>query len=262
VIDDGSTDNTEERFSAWTKEENLFPITYKKVANGGKHRAINRGVQMAKGELFFIADSDDYLTDNALERVVEVERSIPAEEKCHFAGVCGRRGYSLEREIGTTFEGEYLDITSLERPKYRIDGDKAEVFYTSVLKNYPFPEFEGEKFVTECVVWDKIANDGYKLRFFNDIIYICEYLPDGLTASGSSIFERSPKGWGLYIAQSIEYGKIGGRAKWVSYVSFYRAMRGGMSLGEIASALHVNSAAFFVEMLVLNTYLELRRRKR
>ena len=52
-----------------------------------------------------------------------------------------------------------------------LDSDKAEIYYTDVLKKYPFPVFEGEKFIPESIVWDRIAKDGYKLRYFNTIIY-------------------------------------------------------------------------------------------
>jgi hypothetical protein len=78
--------------------------------------------------------------------------------------------------------------------------DKAEVYKTSVLKKYPFPEFEGEKFLPEPVVWDHIARDGYMIRWFNEIIYICEYLQDGLTASEDKKFMENPKGFLTYLA--------------------------------------------------------------
>ncbi len=42
----------------------------------------------------------------------------------------------------------------------------AEVWKTSILKEFPFPEFKGEKFVTEAIVWNEIAKK-YKLRYFN-----------------------------------------------------------------------------------------------
>ena len=61
VVDDGSTDDTEAFFAEILKEEHFFDISYVKVENGGKHRAINQGLSMAKGELFFIVDSDDYV---------------------------------------------------------------------------------------------------------------------------------------------------------------------------------------------------------
>lgn len=257
VIDDGSTDDTENQFKTILSEKNDFPITYRKVSNGGKHRAINKGVQMAKGELFFIVDSDDYLTDDALERIVAVEEGIPIEKKKFFAGVCGVKAYSKEKIIGTTFEGEYLDITSLERPKYHVTGDKAEVFYTDLLRKYPFPEFAGENFVTECVVWDRIAFDGYKLRFFNDIIYICDYLPDGLTAQGDSLFNKNPKGKGVYIYQKGLFGVTFGVKKWEEIWNYYHQFKDKIGFLEMAKILHLSPIELGLRIFGLKIYYKL-----
>lgn len=251
VIDDGSVDDTQEKFELYRKESNDFSIIYQKVENGGKHRAINKGVNLAKGELFFIVDSDDYLTDTALEEIVKIEEDIPAEQKESFAGVCGLKGYSEKEIVGKSFDGEYLDITSLERPKYNIFGDKAEVFYTDILKKYPFPEFDEENFLTECVVWDKIAFDGLKLRFFNKIIYICDYLQDGLTAQGQSIYDRNPKGYALYLYQSYTFGKISGLAKWNSLIDFFYKHRKNFSYIEICKMLHLKPISFALRIIGL-----------
>ncbi|HHT7240172.1 TPA: glycosyltransferase family A protein, partial [Bacillus cereus] len=126
VIDDGSNDNTEELFNSWVLEKNVFSIRYYKVENGGKHRAINKAMYLAKGELFFIVDSDDYLTKNALESITNWEGGL--ENKKNFCGVSGNKGSSDRKFLGTTFEGECTDATYLERTKYNITGDKAEVF--------------------------------------------------------------------------------------------------------------------------------------
>ncbi|MBR0353400.1 MAG: glycosyltransferase family 2 protein [Oscillospiraceae bacterium] len=240
VIDDGSTDGTEKLFERILEEENFFPIQYYQIPNGGKHRAINRGVRIAKGNLFFIVDSDDYLTDDALELVDRIEKSIPDDEKSEFAGVCGLRGKTVDSIIGSTFEGNTLDITSLEREENGIFGDKAEVFYTEVLKKYPFPEFEGENFLTEAVVWMKIAEDGLKLRYFNEIIYIGEYLPDGLSANIREMIKRNPNGYALYISQLVRYGKLNGFAKWQSYYDYYYSNRDTKSFREMAERLNIN----------------------
>ncbi|MGL5933464.1 MAG: glycosyltransferase family A protein [Cetobacterium sp.] len=42
---DGLTDNTEDLFRGIEKEKNEFEIKYIKKENGGKHRAINLGVE-------------------------------------------------------------------------------------------------------------------------------------------------------------------------------------------------------------------------
>lgn len=52
VIDDGSTDDTEELFKSFIAEQKLN-IHYLKIENGGKHRAINKGVILAQGKYFF-----------------------------------------------------------------------------------------------------------------------------------------------------------------------------------------------------------------
>ena len=92
VVDDGSTDNTEDLVNSWMEEKNFFPIRYYKQANGGKCRAINWGLDLAEGELFFIMDSDDYLTDDAMETVVKWESTIAGKQG--YCGVAGNRGSS------------------------------------------------------------------------------------------------------------------------------------------------------------------------
>ena len=156
---------------------------------------------MAEGVLFFIIDSDDYLTDNAIYRLIQSEKYLPAEK---FAGVSFNRGYAIDKLVGKTFKGDYVDSTALQRRKYKIFGDKAEVFYTEVLAKYPFPKFEGENFIQETVIWYKIANDGYLIRWFNEIIYICDYLPDGLTAN-KNLGVNNFEGYTYSVKQTLSY---------------------------------------------------------
>ena len=193
VVDDGSTDGTAELLTQWVLEENEFNIIYMKVKNGGKHRAINKGTDLANGELFLMVDSDDYLVDNAIQKIVSWRETI--REMTGFCGIAGNKGYEEKTMIGESFEGDYIDATSLERDKYNIKGDKAEIFYTQILQKYKFPEINGENFMTESVVWNAIANDGFKLRWFNEIIYIAHYLTDGLTYHAQEIALKNPKGY-------------------------------------------------------------------
>lgn len=257
VVDDGSVDDTEEKFEAFLMEENDFPIRYIKTPNGGKHRAINCGVKEAKGLLFYIVDSDDYITDDALESIDRIERSIPENMKSGFAGVCGQKGYSKTEAIGKSNDADIIDATSLQRGDLGITGDKAEVFYTSVLRAYPFPEFEGETFVTECVVWDKIAYNGLKLRFFNEIIMICNYLPDGLTAQGESLLLRNPKGYALYLYQSRVYGKLSGLEMWEAYAGFIEKMKGKFSFLQISKMLHMNPVILWLRIFGMKAFYAL-----
>ncbi len=195
VVDDGSTDGTEQLLDLWEKEQSEFKITYIKTQNGGKHRAINKGIQLANGELFFIVDSDDYITKDAVDFILTKSESILSDDT--FAGIVGLKQIYSSKEIidGEFCTGDYIDADYLERRKYNLLGDKAEVFKTKILKHFPFPEFEGEKFVSEGLVWNKIALAGYKLRWYNHVIYLCDYLAEGLTKNMYNILQNNPRGW-------------------------------------------------------------------
>ena len=209
IIDDGSTDNTEELVQGWIEESNDFPIRYYKVPNGGKCRAINKALELARGELFFTMDSDDYLTDDALEKVDGWFSNLDPNGRVQ--GVVANRGYEPDRTENYMFEESHIDTTLLsiytcQREGRRVfDGERAFVFYTDFHRRYPYPEVEGENFMTEAVAWNRMASDGYKVRFVNDIIWVYEYLPDGLTKAGSSIFLKNPQGYGLWLREKAQF---------------------------------------------------------
>ena len=198
IVDDGSTDNTEQLVKSW-QNEGKIAITYQKKQNGGKPSAINAGVNLARGEYFWIVDSDDTITADGVETCLKWLKTLPKDKK--FAGIGGLRGNSKGEVIGSTFKGEYLDTTQLERAKYNIMGDKSEVFYTEVMRRYPFPQFEGEKFVPEALVWNRIAADGYKIRWFNRIIHTTEYLSDGYTQNVDKNLIANWQGYSLYVKE-------------------------------------------------------------
>lgn len=203
VIDDGSTDNTPELFDKWQKEENAFPIRYIKQPNGGKHRAINRGAKEAKGEYFFIVDSDDSLAPDAVE---QIESLVPTvNNNSMLCGMCFRCKYLKTNEIvGGLFPEDGMLASSLEWVyKYHVGGDKAEVISTEILRNYPFPEFDGENFVPEALIWNRIA-DSYRMICKNTAIYVCEYLPDGLSAGFIRNLKHNPRGFGLFYRETMK----------------------------------------------------------
>lgn len=180
IIDDGSTDNTQELVNNWISQNRKFEIQYIKQPNGGKHKALNNGISKAKYEYIYIIDSDDYMTDKAVENIYNWIETIKSKDS--FAGVSGLRGHQDNTIIGQFPKGKrYVDATNLERKKYKLLGDKAEIYKKDILLKYKFPEFDNEKFLSEGAVWNKIAGDKYKIRWFCEIICICEYLEDGLS---------------------------------------------------------------------------------
>ncbi len=202
VIDDGSTDSTEDLFQKWMKEDNGFLIRYYKVENGGKCRAINKALDLAQGELFFVVDSDDYLTKDALEKIVSWEETLPKGER--YCGVSGNMGTSSDQTPNALFSDGAFTGTLLDRYTI-VDGERAIAFYTDIHRNYRYPVFPGETFMTEGVAWNRMAHDGYKIRFYNDIICIYEYQEDGLTKEGNQLFLKNPYGYCLWLREREQF---------------------------------------------------------
>lgn len=243
IVDDGSTDNTEDLVNRF-KDVSSFKIRYIKKKNGGKHTAINCGVNLAEGFLFFIVDSDDQLTKDAIEKLYKWEQSL--EKKKDFAGISGNKGDVLGNLLGSTFKGNYIDATNIERRENNILGDKAEAYYTSVLKKFPFPEIEGENFMTEAIVWDKIAASGLKIRWFNDIIYIVEQREDGLIAQGNSRYANNPKGYAMYVMQYDNIFHLNWKDKLYSGYYYYDVVKSKVSIFRAAKLLKRNSIIFLL----------------
>lgn len=243
IVDDGSTDNTENLIKE-IKKTAPFSIRYLKTTNGGKHRAINKGVKIAKGFLFFIVDSDDFLTNDAIDKLFCWEKTI--KYKDNYAGVSGNKGDLNKRLLGETFSGTYIDATNLERNENNILGDKAEAYYTEILKNFPFPEIPGENFITEDIVWNQIAAFGLKIRWFNDVIYIVEQRDDGLIAQGKMRFANNPIGYSKYILQKEKYLNFSKKEKLYSGYYFYDTVKSRVSILYAAKLLKRNFWKFSI----------------
>ena len=220
ICDDCSTDGSYELAKEWAQKEDRFPIrVFRAERNGGKHRAINIGAAHAKGFMFFIVDSDDLLSPDAIEKIFAWEETIHGDRG--FAGLGFLKADLSEKLVGTTFPGQTCDCTSLERDAHQISGDKAEVFYTAVIRKYPFPEFDGERFLTPGVVWDRIAHDGLKIRWINEIIYLCEYQADGLTANWDKNLAKNPEGYALWLRQKMNFKPCTGYDRFYMVYGYY-----------------------------------------
>jgi len=204
IVNDGSSDNTDELVTEWKKEDKIA-IHYIKTTNGGKQRAINRGVKEAEGELFFIVDSDDYLRSDAIA-VIQADWKCEAETKTAISGLCYKKIiYTTGKSIGVDFPEPVVTTSSLNMVyRYKILGDKAEIFLTELLRQYPFPEIDRENFVPEAYIWNRITNDK-PIKFINKGIYFCEYLADGLSVNFTRNLKQNPKGFSLYYRDVLHY---------------------------------------------------------
>ena len=192
VIDDGSTDNTEELFKNLKEIELPFDWEYHRKENGGKHTALNFLHPYIKGEIVLILDSDDYLTPDAIETI---ESEWP--EYRNQNDICGMsyfKGLSADTHLGPDNPKDFYISDHIHyRVNMNIKGDHCEVIRTDLLKKYPLPAYVDECFMAESWLWNTVALN-YKTVYRNKTIYICEYLENGLTKSGRALRMKSPLG--------------------------------------------------------------------
>lgn len=191
IVDDGSEDDTKQLVQGYI-DQRVIPIRYIYQNNGGKHRAINTGIKNITNPLTFIVDSDDYLLDNAIEEILKVYDKYSSDKSiCGFSFLRCFPDLSIN---GPKFmENEYISDYISCRLNEKIKGDKAEVYRTECLREFPFLEVVGEKFLFEDYVWIQMA-EKYKTVHYNIPIYVGDYLSDGLTRNISKVKYKSPIG--------------------------------------------------------------------
>lgn len=191
VIDDGSTDDTEEWFASLSQTK--FVKEYHKKGNGGKHTALNFSHSFIMGEIVFITDSDDWLTEDAVDTILNDWKRY--RENSSICGITYLRGETPKKPLkGITFpqDGEISDNIT-RKVNTKVTCDSAEIIRTAVLKEFSFPEHKGELFLGESYLWNQ-AGYNYKTVFRNQVIYITEYLEEGLTRSGRKLRIQCPLG--------------------------------------------------------------------
>lgn len=201
VLDDGSTDDTARIVENW-KSEGIINIQSFRQENQGKHVAHNLGVKKCETDWFVCVDSDDYMLDkNAIGLIVSTLETIHRED---LSGVIFPKQVINHPCYNLPDSGTIMSLRDLYDSGF--NGETTLVYQTSILKRFLFPKFEGEKFVTEVVIYDQI-DDYYKMLFNNKPVVICEYQSDGLSNNFTSLFRNNPQGWAFRFNQRSKYCK-------------------------------------------------------
>jgi glycosyltransferase involved in cell wall biosynthesis len=179
IVDDGSTDGTGDLVRAF-QDNAGFPIDYSRQQNQGRHVALNRAVERARGEFCAVIDSDDWYMPEALERMLARWEEIPAERRDEFADIEGLRIDPDGALVCDRYPSDVFDTNAFELiAVHGVRGDKIGMYRRDVLRRFPFPEDLGW-YVTPDLVWNRIAAH-YATRCINEIWAYTDYRPGGLT---------------------------------------------------------------------------------
>lgn len=202
IVDDGSEDETQEIVQKWIEDAKI-DIRYYKQKNGGKQRAHNVGVEKSNGKLFVCVDSDDYVTSEFIEEHLRGAEKIKNDPTV--AGIVSLKSFEDGQLVGTCFPKgvEYATLTDLYG-KYKFQGDTALMYYTAILKKFPFVVEEDEKFIGEGYVYSQIDRE-YRMYLMPKTLLICEYLQDGYSKNVRKITKENPKSYAKLKKQAIEF---------------------------------------------------------
>ena len=192
VIDDGSEDNTKDLINDWISEDKIV-IKYIFKENQGMHTGHNVALNNIETELNMCIDSDDFLPDNAIEKILDFWDKNYKES---WAGIIGLDAFKDGKIVGTAFPKNLKECKySLLKSKYKVVGDKKFIYKTDIIKKYPeYPIFKGEKFVPLGYKYLLIDRD-YDLGVLNEVLCIVEYMSDGSSKNIIKQYLKNPKGF-------------------------------------------------------------------
>lgn len=221
VVDDGSTDGTEDLVRSWVKDS-PFPIRYYHQPNAGQNVCENRAAQLARGTFLASLDSDDWYVPTALETFARAWDSINPSERDGFVGIVALCVDPSGSVIGTRFPQDVLDTDYIEmRKKYGVLGDKAGCARTEVVRRFPLPVFDGERHPMPGTVYRRIARE-YRARCVNQTVKVVDYQPDGVMANHRRWSVESPRTMKLYFLESLTDDDIRTKDRLWNYANHFR----------------------------------------
>lgn len=206
IIDDGSTDDTKNLVRKWQKE-NLIDIQYIFQENQGMHGAHNTAYQVIETELNVCIDSDDYMPQDAVEKILAKWASEGSER---VSGIIGLDSFSDGTIIGTRMPKGINKSTLFDLYyKHGVKGDKKLVYRTELTKKFPYPIFDDEKYVGLAYKY-YMLDCQFEMLLMNEVLCIVEYLPDGSSLNMLNQYKKNPKGFAFYRKELMKL-PLGGR---------------------------------------------------
>ncbi|MBR1733752.1 MAG: glycosyltransferase family 2 protein [Alloprevotella sp.] len=192
VVDDGSTDGTRELVDGWIAEGRI-PIRYVWQENQGMHGAHNTAYRNINTELNICIDSDDFMPDDAVEKILRLWRERGGDRYC---GIVGLDVDMQGRIIGTPLPAGREAITL--RTFYEElggRGDKKQAYRTDLVRQFPpYPQFEGEKYFGLGWLYYQLE-EAHPLLVLNEPLVVVDYQDTGSSRSMWRQWWNNPQGF-------------------------------------------------------------------
>ena len=222
IVNDGSTDNTDQLIQEY-KSQVPFPVKYYKKPNGGKHTALNVAWDLAEGTFMIALDADDELLPHSIRFLVDTYYQIPKDIRSEYWCVHGACVTQHGQFVGDRYPERINDQhwTEAGKAASRCAGEKIGLQISEYLKQYRFPAVVGVSHLPEGIVWKQL-NDSYGTWYTNEVVRVY-YVGEGgnLTAKEKT---RKQFGSAAYCAKwKIMHRQAYGRSfiTVLKYAAFY-----------------------------------------
>jgi glycosyltransferase involved in cell wall biosynthesis len=198
IVDDGSSDNTRELVKRWQNEVE-FEIIYFYQENQGKPSATRKGIELARGELFLICDSDDEFLPDTFETFINMWDSFSKEEKEKCSGIGVLCQDQFGNRIGKDYPIEQQFVPIVESGFRWADkglGETWAALKTKNLKKYfQVPdEAKNLKFIPESFFWNRITIESKQYSYCLNKVQRIYYVNEGDNIS-QNIKQKYPEGF-------------------------------------------------------------------
>ena len=158
VVDDGSTDNTEELVGQY-KSKAWFDVEYVKKAHAGKYEGANLSYKLIKTRYFTNCDSDDAMCPDGLELLMRLWSEVPKEKYDKVWCVTARcKDSNTGKLVGDLYPDNINELSGRKQLKAikKTRGEKQSCRKLEIVEKFPFPFFEDSSKLVPDMVWTRI----------------------------------------------------------------------------------------------------------
>lgn len=188
IINDGSTDDSAEVIHNLLQNSNLNARFINNQNNQHKMACFIEAISLAKGQFLLPLDADDECSADALEIFDMEYKTIPKNLKSKIVAITALCKDENGNLVGHQFPSDpYYSNTFETNAINKLKGEKWGFNKTNILRGIAFnPEFINNGFMSEGIIWNILASEGYQTKYINKVLRIYHTeVPDSISKSAN-----------------------------------------------------------------------------
>jgi glycosyltransferase involved in cell wall biosynthesis len=177
ILDDGSTDNSKEVIDSYKNHPKISRIVYNEINSGSTFSQWEKGIEMARGELIWIAESDDFAEPSFLHTMIGYTKTNVSLVYCRskIVDVNGIELSSISNGFTPEFEHTKIDIGSLFANNYMIKFNSVSnassvLFRKSFVDMKIFEQIKKLRLLGDWIFWLHLMKKNCKVVYCEQVL--------------------------------------------------------------------------------------------